>query len=41
MVMEILGRSQISVTMNTYSHVVPELEHDAAKRMDDLMKGTP
>ncbi len=40
-VMEILGHSQISVTMNTYSHVVPELGHDAAKRMDDLMKWMP
>ncbi len=40
-VMEILGHSQISITMNTYSHVVPELGHDAAKRMDDLMKWMP
>jgi integrase len=40
-VMEILGHSQISITMNTSSHVVPELGHDAAKRMDDLMKWMP
>jgi len=39
-VMEILGHSQISLTMNTYSHVIPELGHDAAKRMDDLFAGT-
>ncbi len=34
--MEILGHSQISLTMNTYSHVVPELQQDAAQRMDSL-----
>jgi integrase len=38
-VMEILGHSQISLTMNTYSHVIPELGHDAAQRMDDLLGG--
>ena len=36
-VMEILGHSQISLTMNTYSHVIPELERDAADRMDALL----
>jgi integrase len=34
--MEILGHSQISLTMNTYSHVIPELQQDAARRMDEL-----
>jgi integrase len=33
-VMEILGHSQISLTMNTYSHVMPTLTRDAADRMD-------
>lgn len=33
-VMETLGHSQISLTMNTYSHVVPELQREAAGRMD-------
>jgi integrase len=33
-VMEILGHSDISVTMNTYSHVVPELMRDAADKID-------
>jgi integrase len=37
-VMEILGHSQISLTMNTYSHVVPTLQKEAAIRMDDLLK---
>jgi integrase len=36
-VMEILGHSQISLTMNTYTHVVPELRRQAAERMDELL----
>jgi integrase len=32
-VMEILGHSQISLTMNTYSHVAPEVSREAADRM--------
>jgi integrase len=36
-VMEILGHSQISLTMNTYTHVVPELRRQAAERMDQLL----
>ncbi len=36
MVMETLGHSQVSLTMNTYSHVMPALQQDAADRMDDL-----
>lgn len=35
-VMEILGHSQIAVTMNLYSHVVPSLQRDAANLMDAL-----
>jgi len=36
-VMETLGHSQISLTMNLYSHVVPELQREAADRMDELL----
>jgi len=36
--MEILGHFRISVTMDTYSHVVPALNRDAADRMNDLLK---
>jgi integrase len=36
-VMEILGHSKISVTMDTYSHVIPTLQRDAADRMDALL----
>lgn len=32
--METLGHSQISLTLNTYSHVVPSLQREAADRMD-------
>ena len=38
-VMEILGHSQISVTMNTYSHVLPEVQREAADRMDSALRG--
>ncbi|TMD20882.1 MAG: hypothetical protein E6I39_01415 [Chloroflexi bacterium] len=37
-VMEILGHSRISLTMNTYAHVLPEMARDAANRMSDLIR---
>jgi integrase len=37
-VMEVLGHSQISLTMNTYTHVLPELRRQAADRMDELLR---
>jgi integrase len=36
-IMETLGHSQISLTMNTYAHVLPALQMDAARRMNDLL----
>jgi integrase len=36
-VMEQMGHSQISLTMNTYSHVVPSLQRDAADRLEALL----
>ena len=36
-VMETLGHSQISLTMNTYSHVVPALQREAADRMEAVV----
>jgi integrase len=36
--MDVLGHSQIGLTMNTYSHVVPDLRKDAATRMQDLLQ---
>ena len=32
--MEILGHSQISLTMNTYTHVMPQLDRDAVDKMN-------
>jgi len=37
-VMDILGHSEIAMTMDTYSHVVPELQRDAADKMESLMR---
>jgi hypothetical protein len=36
-VMEVLGHSQISLTLNTDSHVIPSLQSDAAKLMDAML----
>ena len=36
-VMETLGHSQISLTMNTYSHVLPALQRDAADKMEAVL----
>jgi len=37
--MEILGHSQISLTMNTYSHVLPEMTRAAIGVMDSVLGG--
>jgi integrase len=37
-VMDILGHSQIALTMNTYTHVLPELKRTAADRMNALLE---
>ena len=36
-VMEVLGHSEIALTMNAYSHVVPELQYEAAQRMQAIL----
>lgn len=36
-IMETLGHSQISLTLNTYSHVLPTLKTDAANRMNGML----
>lgn len=36
-VMEILGHSAIALTMNTYSHVAPEVSREAADRMAQML----
>jgi hypothetical protein len=34
--METLGHSQVSLTLNTYSRVLPALQEDAAAKMDAI-----
>lgn len=36
-VMETLGHSQISLTLNTYSHVIPALGRAAAEQMEAVL----
>ena len=38
-IMETLGHSQISLTLNTYAHVVPKLQREAAAKMDEILDG--
>jgi integrase len=38
-VQERLGHSQISVTLDTYSHVLPSLQAEAAEKIDELIEG--
>ncbi len=38
--MEVLGHSTITVTANTYSHVMPELSRDATERVGNLLWGS-
>lgn len=37
-VMDTLGHSAIAVTMNTYGHVMPLMQRDAADRMNELLR---
>ena len=37
-IMETLGHSQISLTMNTYAHVIPALQREAADSMDEVLR---
>ena len=36
-VQERLGHADISMTLNTYSHVLPSMQEDAALKMDELL----
>jgi integrase len=36
-IMETLGHSQISLTLNTYAHVLPALQADAAAKLDAIL----
>jgi len=35
--MQVLGHSQISLTLGPYSHVMPELAEDAAERVGEAL----
>ncbi len=37
--MATLGHSQISLTLNTYTHVLPALKGEAAAKMDAILAG--
>jgi integrase len=39
-IMEVLGHSGVSVTMNTYAHVLPALRQEAADAIDELFGGS-
>lgn len=40
-IMEILGNSQISITMDVYMHVVHDTQRGAISHMDRLLKRRP
>ena len=40
-VQELLGHSNISMTMDTYSHVLPSMQSEAMDKMDNLFKPKP
>jgi len=40
-VLEILGHSRISITMNLYSHVIPAMQQEVAARLDANLAPPP
>jgi integrase len=38
-VQERLGHAQIAMTLDTYSHVLPSMQRDAADKLDALFEG--
>jgi integrase len=38
-VQEILGHSQISMTMDIYSHVLPTMQEEAMNKIDEALGG--
>lgn len=39
-VQEMLGHSTISMTLDTYSHVLPDMQSEAAESLDNLLSDT-
>lgn len=38
--MDLLGHSEIRLTMDTYAHVMPHMLSDAADQMEKVLSGT-
>jgi integrase len=38
-VQEMLGHSSITITLDLYSHVLPDMQEKAVKAMDDILDG--
>jgi integrase len=38
-VQTVLGHTDIRLTMNTYAHVMPAMQREAADVMDDILSG--
>ena len=38
-VSELLGHSQIAITLDTYSHVLPDMQREATVALDRLLGG--
>ena len=38
LVQETLGHSTYQLTMDTYSHMIPELRNEVADRMDEILR---
>ena len=36
-VSEMLGHTSVAITLDRYSHVIPTMQEDAARRMDALL----
>ena len=39
-VQELLGHSSISITLDTYSHVLPNMQEKAVRAMEDIFEGS-
>ncbi|GER83941.1 hypothetical protein KTAU_25780 [Thermogemmatispora aurantia] len=38
-VQELLGHSQVTVTLGIYGHVLPEMQGEALRKMEELLRG--
>jgi integrase len=38
---ELLGHSQVSFTMQTYAHALPEIQKQTASKMDEILTPSP